>query len=172
MKIIIFFDQIQSGTGSKDIADTKLGLEKGAMGAVLSFQEYIHNVGAKVIVTTYCGTSYYEDNKEEVNNKMLGLLNKVEADVLLCGPCYNYHEYIKMSMSLADFVKENSKCIPIVMCSEEDKELIDKYKDKYIILKMPKKGGVGLSESFERLEKVLRLIKENGTSEEIKKLTY
>lgn len=171
MRVIIFLDQIQSGTGSKDITNIELGVEKSSIGAAINLEEYVNNSESKIIATTYCGTSYYLNNKEIVKNKMANLLNKTKTDILICGPCYNFENFIKMAISLSTYIKKHCNTIPIIMCSDENLELINEYKDKIIMLKMPKKGGVGLRESFKNLEKALLLIKNNNL-EEIKNISY
>ena len=101
MRIVLFFDQIQSGTGGKEGANVELALEKGGMGSYMMFSEYIKNIGGTVLATTYCSDSYFKENQELVLEKMTGLLNKVKADILLCGPCFNYYNYAEMSSILA-----------------------------------------------------------------------
>lgn len=160
MRLVFFLDQIQSGTGSKDVKDIKLGFEKGTIGASSTLEQYVINANFKPLATLFCGTSYYFNNKEEVKSKIIGFLDKVMTDVILFGPCYNYEEYIKISLELAVFVLKQSKTIPIVMCNDENLEFINEYKDKVCILKMPKKGGTGLRESFKKLENTLKCIKE------------
>ena len=48
MRIVLFFDQIQSGTGGKEGANVELALEKGGMGSYMMFSEYIKNIGGTV----------------------------------------------------------------------------------------------------------------------------
>ncbi len=173
MRVVLFFDQIQAGAGGKERPDVPLAVEKGGIGAYMTFSNYIKNAGANVIATTYSGTSYFEDNKELVIEKMIGLLKKVKADIVLCGPCYNYAPYAKMAVDLAKAVKDNlAECTPIVMCSKENEEVINKYKDSLIILEMPKKGGVGLSDSFSHLEETIKVIKNKEDMEKIKSYMY
>ena len=134
MRIVLFFDQIQSGTGGKEGANVELALEKGGMGSYMMFSEYIKNIGGTVLATTYCSDSYFKENQELVLEKMTGLLNKVKADILLCGPCFNYYNYAEMSSILAEHVKKETSCKPVVVCSEENKEIIDKYKSLFDIV--------------------------------------
>ena len=58
MKIVLFFDQIQSGTGGKEGANVELALEKGGVG----LRESLQNM-AKVIKKVYDG-----DNLSEVSD--------------------------------------------------------------------------------------------------------
>jgi len=135
MRIVLFFDQIQSGTGGKEGANVELALEKGGMGSYMMFSEYIKNIGGTVLATTYCSDSYFKENQELVLEKMTGLLNKVKADILLCGPCFNYYNYAEMSSILAEHVKKETNCKPVVVCSEENKEIFEYFYKKTIIKK-------------------------------------
>ena len=138
MRIILFFDQIQSGTGGKEGSYVELAVEKGGVASYMMFEEYIKEIGGTVLATTYCSDSYFEKNEETVLTKMEGLINKVKADILLCGPCFNYHGYAKMSAILADYIQ--------------------KFKDRIVMIKMPKKGGVGLRESLKNMAKVIEIV--------------
>ncbi len=156
MRVVLFFDQIQAGAGGKERPDVPLAVEKGGIGAYLTFAPYLTGKEKTVVATTYCGTHYFQENKTEVCRKLLGLFKKVKADVVLCGPCYNYPDFAKMSCELASLVEKHlPDCKAIVMCSKENKTLIDHYKEELVILPMPKKGGVGLSDSFKKLSIVM-----------------
>ena len=158
MRIILFFDQIQSGTGGKEGSNVELAVEKGGIGSYLMFEEYIKEIGGTVIATTYCSDNYFRDNEETVLSKMEGLINKVKADILLCGPCFNYHGYAEMSAILADYIQKKTECKPIVVCSEENADVIEKYKNDIVMVKMPKKGGTGLRESLKNMAKVIKKV--------------
>lgn len=156
MRIVLFFDQIQSGTGYKDGAEVELALEKGGIGSYMMFSEYLKDIGAAVIATTYCSDSYFKNNTESVLERMAGLLNKVKADILLCGPCFNYYNYAEMSAILSEYIKRETECKPVVVCSEENDDIIEKYKDKIVMIRMPKKGGAGLRESLKNMARVIK----------------
>ena len=103
---------------------------------------------------------------------MTGLLNKVKADILLCGPCFNYYNYAEMSSILAEHVKKETSCKPVVVCSEENKEIIDKYKNDLVMIKMPKKGGVGLRESLQNMADVIKCLYEGSDLSEVSDYIY
>ncbi|MGT2715510.1 GrdB-related putative oxidoreductase [Streptococcus respiraculi] len=172
MRVVLFFDQIQAGAGGKDKTDVPLAVEKGGIGAYLTFQQYLDK-SLSVIATTYSGTGYFQDHKEEVITKMLGLLKKVKADFVLCGPCYNYEPYAEMAAQLAAAVSEQlPDCQAIVMCSEENKRIIDTFKQQVVMVKMPKKGGVGLSDSFKNLSKVMVAVGQGQSLDDLATCIY
>ena len=127
MRIVLFFDQIQSGTGGKEGANR----------------------------TCHLSAEYYR-----------------KADILLCGPCFNYYNYAEMSSILAEHVKKETSCKPVVVCSEENKEIIDKYKNNLVIIKMPKKGGVGLRESLQNMADVIKCLYEGTDLSEVSDYIY
>lgn len=172
MRVVLFFDQIQSGTGGKENSNVELTVEKGGIGSYMMFEEYMKEIGASVLATTYCSDSYFRENKETVLSKMEGFLNKVKADILLCGPCFNYYGYVQMSAILSEYIKQHTECTPIIVCSEENEDIIQKYKDKIVIVKMPKKGGVGLRESLKNMAKVIKSIYNKEKKESISAYIY
>ena len=129
MRIVLFFDQIQAGAGGEEQAQAPLSVERGGVGAFLTLQPYINNVPATVVATTYSGADFFRVHREHVIEKMIGLLRKVKADVLLCGSCYNYEPYAEMATQLASAVQTKlATCQPLVMCSQENEKVITEYK--------------------------------------------
>ena len=53
-----------------------------------------------------------------------------------------------MAAEIALAIQEQTDCKPYVICSKENEETIAAYKDKIVLLEMPKKGGVGLREAL------------------------
>ena len=53
-----------------------------------------------------------------------------------------------MAAEIALAIQEQTNCKPYVICSKENEETIAAYKDKVVMLEMPKKGGVGLREAL------------------------
>ena len=145
MRVILFFDQIQAGLGGKERANTVLGLEKGGIGSYLMFKDYFQAHGLQVIATVYCGSDFFTANREAVIDKICRLIDKTHAEVLFCGPCFNYSDYVQMSIALALAIQERTDCQPYVMCSAENTSLINQYQAQLPLLKMPKKGGTGLT---------------------------
>ena len=72
-----------------------------------------------------------------------------------------------MSAILADYIQKNTECKPVVVCSEENSDVIEKFKDRIVIIKMPKKGGVGLRESLKNMAKVIEIV---YNKEDLKKM--
>ena len=77
-----------------------------------------------------------------------------------------------MSLELAQYIQEEMKLKVICAMSEENESLISAYKEEIDIVKMPKKGGVGLNESYKTICKVLKAKENNKGRETYKQLIY
>ena len=122
MRVLLLFDQIQAGYGGKERADTELGLEKGGIGSFLMFKDEFTKAGLSALATIYCGPDYFQ--------------------------ALNYDTYAQMAAEIALAIQEQTDCKPYVICSKENEETIANFKDKIIMLEMPKKGAVGLREAL------------------------
>ena len=156
MKVLLFFDQTQAGAGGKERPNVELAVEKGGIGSYHMFERFAKEVDAQVLATMYCGNGYFFDNEEEVTRKIVGLTKKLNADVVICGPCFNYADYAHMSAIIAKAVEANTDAKSIVVCSEENETAINGFKDDVTIVKMPKKGGTGLNESLKNMMQIAK----------------
>ncbi|MDE8290706.1 glycine/sarcosine/betaine reductase selenoprotein B family protein [Erysipelothrix rhusiopathiae] len=161
MRVLLFFDQTQAGAGGKERPNVELAVEKGGIGSYHMFEKYIKQEGGLVLATMYCGNGYFFDHEEEVKRKVAGLATKLKADIVLCGPCFDYPDYSRMSAILAQYIEENTDTKAVAMFSKENEEVIEQYKDSVRIIKMPRKGGTGLNVSLENMSKVLKAVVED-----------
>ncbi|MDU4625784.1 MAG: glycine/sarcosine/betaine reductase selenoprotein B family protein, partial [Enterococcus gallinarum] len=106
MKIIFLLDQIQAGLGGKEHGDQPLGGQKTAIGSVKMFEKLLKEKNMEVLATIYCGDDYYRKHAKESSLKIAAMVQKLGADVLLCGPCFNYETYGEMAAEVAKVVEE------------------------------------------------------------------
>lgn len=151
MKVLMIFDQIQAGMGGKERADLPPGGKKGAIGSVTMIEPHLKKVDGKVIACLYCGNTYFKENEEDVTKKMTAMVKKLNPDVVICGPAYNYKEYAYMCAVIGKELNEKTDIPVVAAMSKENEETILKYKDSVNIVKMPKKGGTGLNESLSNI---------------------
>lgn len=174
MKVIILLDQIQAGLGGKEKGDTPLGGKKLAMGAADTIDKALRKMDSEIIGTFYCGTDYYQENKTEVKRKVAKMCEKMQADVVIAGPTYDYPDFSTMACELAENIQENT-AIPVVALTaiEKNEALIEQYKAPLTIVKMPKKGGTGLSDSINHALELCRLkVANEETSEFVTQYCY
>lgn len=150
MKVIVLLDQIQAGLGGKEKADTELGGKKLAMGAADTLAKDLQKQNSDVMATFFCGTDFYAANRELVQGKITRMCQKMAPDVLLVGPTYDYPEFATMACEVGLAVQEGS-AIPVVamVAQEKNAELLAEYQHQLDIVRMPKKGGTGLSDAIE-----------------------
>lgn len=71
MKIIMIYDQIQSGAGIKDDHDIPLGAKKGSCWSGSYDGTILKKVDGKVVACLYCGDGTYLKNPDEVSRKIM-----------------------------------------------------------------------------------------------------
>lgn len=151
MKVLMIFDQVQAGLGGKENPDLPLGGKSMAIGASNMLDVGLKETDGKIVACLYCGDGFFEKNEETVKVKMTAMVNKIKPDVVICGPAYNYEGYARMCAVLANEINEKTDIPVIAAMSKENESTIDKYKDLVNIVEMPKKGGIGLSESLKNI---------------------
>lgn len=151
MKIVMIFDQGLAGAGGKSNPNQELAIAKGGIGSALMLKPHFDKVNANIVATLYCGNEFFLNHEKEVVIKMTKMVEKINPDMVVCGPCFNFEDYALMSAEIAKSIEENTDINVVAMMSIENEETIKNYKDKIDILKMPKKGGTGLSDSFDNL---------------------
>ena len=151
MKMIMIYDQIQAGLGAKDDKMLPLGATRDIVGPAIMMEQYLKQIDARVIATLYCGNGTYMANPDEVARKLVAMVHKLGADVVVCGPAFNYAEYAEMCGRVASDINAAGKAHAIAAMSEENAETIERYRDKTPIVRTPKKGGVGLNESLKHI---------------------
>ena len=149
MKIIMIYDQIQSGAGIKDDHMVPLGASKDPVGPAVMMEQYLKKVDGRVVACLYCGDGFYEANPAEVSRKLCAMVKKLQPDVVIWAPAFNYLGYGKMAAEVAKDIIDTTGVPAFAAMSKENEETIAAYKDKIHIVETPKKGGFGLNEALE-----------------------
>lgn len=152
-KIILVLNHVQAGMGSDEHANLEPGGKKTALGPGEILNQYFEEQGAQIVATLFCGDEYYLEHEDEVTKKFIGFAKEFKADAILCGPAMHYPKFGEMAGSLTE--KYNMYKIPAVAAMSEENPATNKYKNRIPIVKMPKKGGVGLNESFKNMAKIV-----------------
>ena len=82
MKIIMIYDQIQAGAGTKDDKMVPLAAKKEPVGPAVMMEPFLKEIDGRVVACLYCGNGYYLENKEEVTRKLVAMVNKLQPDVV------------------------------------------------------------------------------------------
>lgn len=151
MKVLMIFDQTQAGLGGKENPNLPLGGKTMPIGSASMLEPALKEVNGKVIACLYCGDGFFKENEQEVTLKMTAMVKKINPDVVICGPAFNYAGYARMCAVLAHEINEKTNIPAIAAMSKENEETISEYKDLVNIVVMPKKGGTGLSEALKHI---------------------
>lgn len=151
MKIIMIYDQIQSGLGTKDDTMLPLGGKKESIGPAVMMAPFLKEVGGQVTACLYCGNGTYMADPDEVSRKLCAMVNKMQPDVVMCGPAFNYADYAAMCARVACDINETTKAKAFAAMSVENGDTIAAYKDKVAIVETPKKGGMGLNDALKNM---------------------
>lgn len=168
MKVLMIFDQTQAGLGGKENPNLPLGGKGMAIGSASMLESYLKEVGGKVTACLYCGDGFFRENTEEVKTKMVAMVKKMNPDVVICGPAFNYAGYAEMCAVLANEINNKTDIPAIAAMSKECENAIANYKDIVNIVEMPKKGGIGLSES---LRHICKLAQKKAAKEDVAEYT-
>ncbi|MBO0474301.1 hypothetical protein IGL98_000730 [Enterococcus sp. DIV0840] len=148
-RIIVVLNHVQAGMGSDENAHLTPGGKKSAMGPGQTLSPFFEENDAQIVATLYCGDQYYLENQEEMTKKFVGFAKKFEADAILCGPAMQYPNFGEMAAKLA--ISFNQYGIPAIASMSVENPATEKYKKQIPIVKMPKKGGIGLNDSFKNM---------------------
>ena len=151
MKVLMIFDQVQAGQGGKENPDLPLGGKGMAIGSANMLEKDLKELDGQVIACLYCGDGFFAKNEELVKQKMVAMVKKMNPDVVICGPAYNYAGYARMCAVLANEIENNTEIPALAAMSKENEDTILAYKDLVNIVKMPKKGGIGLNDSLRHI---------------------
>lgn len=163
LKIIMIYDQVQAGMGTKSDDMLPLGAQSISIGPSVMMERFLKEYNEKVIACFYCGTGTYFGNKEEISKKICGKIEQIKPDVVICGPSFDYKNYSRMCAELAcDIIRTTPVPAFAFMASVND-ETIRSYKDKICIVKCPKKGEAQLNKC---LRDACRIAEMFGTGKE------
>lgn len=168
MKIIMIYDQIQAGAGTKDDKMVPLGAKKEAVGPAVMMESSLKKIDGHVVACLYCGNGTYLENKEEVTRKLVGMVNKLQPDIVMCGPAFNFADYATMAAQVALEINVKTNVAAFAAMSEENVSVIDEYKDKIMIVKTPKKGGAGLNDALNNMCLMAKALAETQDTAQLK----
>lgn len=162
MKIIMIYDQIQAGAGTKDDKMVPIQGTKSAVGPAVMMEPFLKNVDAKIIACLYCGTGAFNEDPELNTKKFCAMVKKMGADVVICGPCFNFKEYAPMAAYIATAINQTTDIPAITAMAEEMSDVIEQYKDELHIVKMPKKGGTGLNDALRNILQMAKAVADDS----------
>lgn len=168
MKIVMIFDQIQSGLGTKDDRMVPLTGKKEAVGPAVMMQPFLKEIDGHIMACLCCGNGTYLENPQEVSRKLCAMVKKLKPDVVICGPAFNYADYAAMCARVAVDINQTTDSRAFAAMSQENEVVIAEYKDQVMIVKTPKKGGLGLNDCLKNMCQTAKAMAEG--SKDLEKL--
>lgn len=173
MKIIMIYDQIQSGLGTKDDTMVPLTGKREVIGPAVMMEPFLKQVDGHVTACLCCGNGTYLADPDEVSRKLCAMVKKLNPDVVICGPAFNYLDYAAMCARVACDINASTDAKAFAAMSVENEDTIREYKDKVAIVEMPKKGGLGLNDALKNMCTYARALADGADTTELKKkFTY
>lgn len=153
-KVVMILDQIQAGAGGKEKANIPPAGKSSALGPGVMMEPFLGDL--KIVATLFCGDEFFINNQEEVSEKMCAMIKKLNPDVVVSGPSFNYENFSKMSAIVSNKINSETGIPAFAAMSEENSDVINEYKDSICIVKTPKKGGIGLNDSLKNICKLAK----------------
>jgi len=173
MKVICIFDQVQAGMGGKENPMLPLGGKNLPIGSASMLEPYLKKVDGHVVACLYCGDGFFKENENEVLMKLTAMCKKISPDVVICGPAFNYEGYGEMCAKVAKMIEEKTGIPSVAAMSQECDKTIEDFNKVVDIVKMPKKGGTGLSKALESLCVLAKMkVNKEDTESFVKKYCY
>lgn len=164
-KIILIMNHVQAGMGSDENAFLPPSGKKTVIGPGQTLAPMFAEQNVEISATLFCGDQYYLQHPNEVNKKFVGFVKKFGADAVLCGPAMHYPNFGEMCGKLAQCLLEHD--IPSAAAMSVENPSTEIFKELIPIIKMPKKGGIGLQTAFQNMA---LLVSKMANSEDITEL--
>ncbi len=166
IKIIVIYDQVQAGLGTKADTMIPLGAKNVPIGPSIMMERFLKEYDETVVACFFCGTGTYYENRQEIARKICSKIEKIKPDVVLCGPAFDYKDYAKMCAELAYEINEQTTVPAFASMAKENGEVIAAYKDKVNIVRCPKKGEAELNKSLKNICSMAKMLTEKSISKE------
>ena len=148
MKIIMIYDQIQSGLGTKDDTMVPLTGKKEPIGPAVMMEPFLKEVDGHVTACLCCGNGTFLADPEEVSRK-------------------HFADYAGMCAKVACDINATTKAKAFAAMSVENKDTIAAYKDKVAIVETPKKGGMGLNDALKNMCALAKALADGSDTAEL-----
>lgn len=144
-KVVLILNNAQAGLGNKENDDLPPNGRDAVIGPGKLFEPYLKKFGVKIIATLYCGDRYYLENKLKAENKFISMVEKLEADMVICGPALHYLDFGKMAVGIAQKINSIVK-IPAFAVMSSDNPVLEYFNDSKLIFRTPSKREIDLEE--------------------------
>lgn len=150
IRVVQFLNQIQAGLGGDERMDIKPQVQAGAVGTGMLLRSMLITKGADIVGTVICGDNYFLESRESVLPELTGLIKRLNADVVICGPALNHKRFGECCGYLAEYLV-NEAGIPAFAAMSRENTGTELFRKRIYIVETPKAGGTGLNSSLRRI---------------------
>lgn len=131
-KIVHYINQFYGGIGGEEMAGHAPELREGAHGPGSALGSAF-GAEHQITHTIVCGDSYFAENTEDAQAKILGWLKEIKPDAFIAGPAFNAGRYGVACGAVCLLVAEELG-IPVLTAMYQENPGADLYKDKMYIV--------------------------------------
>ena len=133
LKVIHYINQFFAGIGGEEKADHKPEIKEGFVGPGMALAKEFGDE-AEIVATVICGDTYFNENQDEAEAKILELIEPYkDADLFIAGPAFNAGRYGVAAAAVTKLIQEKLD-IPAVTAMYVENPGADMYKqDVYIV---------------------------------------
>lgn len=167
IKVVHYINQFYAGIGGEEMAHIEPEVREGFMGPGMGLNGLLNKDGAEIVATVICGDSYFGENMEEAEAKILEMVKKYEPDLFVAGPAFNAGRYGVACGAICKSVNEKLG-IPVMTAMYKENPGADMYKKSAYIVET-RNSAVGMRQALPAMAKLaLKLAKgeEVGTPAE------
>jgi selenoprotein B, glycine/betaine/sarcosine/D-proline reductase family len=158
VKILYYLNQFFAGIGGEDKADCSLFFEEKPLGPAAALCSILDEKYTVPIVAV-CGDNYFNDNKDEVLQRIVDKAKEYSVDMIIAGPAFNSGRYGQACGAICE-VAVRELHIPGITGMYEGNPMVEIYRRWAYVL--PTSGKVtGMREALVKIAEFVQRIASN-----------
>lgn len=157
IRVVHYINQFYAGIGGEEKADITPESREGFVGPGMGLNGLFKGE-ATIVGTIICGDSYFNENMEEAEAKIIEMVKEFKPDIFIAGPAFNAGRYGVACGAIAKAVEEKLN-IPVLTAMYVENPGADMYKKQVYIVET-RNSAVGMRQALPAVAKLaLKLAK-------------
>ncbi len=131
-KIVHYINQFFAGIGGEDKADHEPELVEGVKGPGMALNSFLTE--GKITHTIICGDNFMGSNTKDAIERIKGMLDGIEFDMLIAGPSFQAGRYGVACGNICKAIKEDRN-IPVITSANIENPAVEMFKAQFPIFK-------------------------------------
>lgn len=163
-RVVHYINQFYAGIGGEEKADIEPFTKAEVVGPGIAFTNAFGEE-AEIVGTVVCGDSYFNENLQSAEKKVVDFIKSYDPDLVIAGPAFNAGRYGMACGAVAKAVMEQLN-IPAVTGMYEENPGLDMFKkDAYIV--PTKSSAAGMRKAVPVMARLaLKILKKEEVSPE------